>query len=130
MGNMKPPTTKYQVHEFIGLSNCYMDMWYRRSHFIQPLTSLTSDKVRFKCRAVEQKSFDDIEGIVVRNTLLAYLYFTELFDIHMDDSNYHLGGVIIQSDKPIAFYIQKLTRPQTRYTVTEKELRNIVETSK
>ena len=63
----------------------------------------------------------------MRNTLLAYTYFNELFDIHKDDSNYQLGGVIIQSDKPFAFYLRKLTGPQTRYTVTEKELLNTVE---
>ena len=37
-----------------------------------------------------------------------------------------LGAVISQDGKPIAFYRRKLTGPQTRYTVTEKELLTIV----
>ena len=45
-------------------------------------------------------------------------------------SDYQLEAVIIQDDKPIAFYSRKLTGPQTRYTVAEKELLSIVETLK
>ena len=48
----------------------------------------------------------------------------------MDDSNYHLGAVIIQGVKPIAFYNHKLTGSKTPYTVTEKELLSIFETLK
>ena len=48
----------------------------------------------------------------------------------MDASDYQLGEVISQEGKPIDFYSRKLTAPQTRYTVTEKELPNIVKTLK
>ena len=41
-----------------------------------------------------------------------------------------LVAVISQDGKPIAFYRRKLTGPQTRYTVTEKELLTIVKTLK
>ena len=42
------------------------------------------------------------------------------FDIHKYGINHQLGAVISQENKPIAFYSQKLTGTQTRYTVTEK----------
>ena len=48
----------------------------------------------------------------------------------MDESNYQLGAVTRQKGIPIAFYSQKVTVPQTRQTVKEKELLNIVETLK
>ena len=35
-------------------------------------------------------------------------------------SGFQLVAVIIQEDKPIVFYIQKLTGNEKRYTVTEK----------
>ena len=38
--------------------------------------------------------------------------------------------MIIQNRKPIDFYSRKLTGPQTRYTVKEKEFLSIVETFK
>ena len=48
----------------------------------------------------------------------------------MYTSNFQLGSMINQYGKPISFYSRNLTIPQTRYTVTEKELLSIVETLK
>jgi hypothetical protein len=42
----------------------------------------------------------------------------------------HLGSMIIQNNKPIAFFSRKLTGAQTRYSITEIELLAIVETLK
>ena len=109
--NMMPPKNQNQVHVFIGLLNCYRDMWVRRSHLLQPLTTLTSDKVMFIQTDVEHKSFDDIKRIVVRYTLLVYPYFKKCFDIHTDASDFQIGAVIGQVGKPIAFYSRKLTGP-------------------
>ena len=79
---------------------------------------------------MEQKVFDDIKCTVAHDTLLAYQDFKKRFDIHIDTRNYQLGAVMIQNGKPIAFYSQKFTKTKTRYTVTEKELINIVKTLK
>ena len=38
--------------------------------------------------------------------------------------------LVIQFDKSIIFYRQKLTGPQNRYTVTEKESLSVAETLK
>ena len=86
--------------------------------------------MKFKWNDLEQKSFDDIKRDFSQDTLLAYPDFNKRFDIHMDAGNYQLGSVIIQNGKPISFYSRKPTGPQTRYTVTEKELLSIVETLK
>ena len=59
--------------------------------------------------------------------LLAYPDFSKPFVVHTDASDYQLGVVIIQDGKPMAFYLQKLNKAQTRYTTTEKELLVIVE---
>ena len=55
MVNMMPPMTTNQVREFMGLVRYYRYMWERWSHLIQPLTELTSNKVKLKCTDVEQK---------------------------------------------------------------------------
>ena len=61
-------------------------MWSKRPHLLQPLTELTSKKVRFKWTVVEQKLFDEIKRIVAYDTLLLYQDFNKIFDIHMDAS--------------------------------------------
>ena len=56
--------------------------------------------------------------------------FNEEFKIHTNASDLRLGEVIIQKGKPIVFHSTKLTESPKRYTVTEKDLLNIVETLK
>ena len=79
-----------------------------------------SQSVKFKWNELEQKLFADIKCAVSQDTVLAYPDFNRSFDIHMDASDYQLGSVISRNSKPIVFHSQKLTGPQTRYTLTEK----------
>jgi hypothetical protein len=62
--------------------------------------------------------------------LLAYPDFSQPFILHTDASDYQLGAVISQNNKPIAFYSRKLNDAQHKYTTTERELLSIVETLK
>ena len=64
-----------------------MNIWDRQSHLIQSFTEITSNKVKFKWKYVEQKAFDDVKHVVTRNTLLSYPYFNKHFDIHMHAIN-------------------------------------------
>ena len=73
--NMTPPKDQKQVRSRIGLVNEYRDMWSKQSHLLQPLTALTSKKVKLKRKVVEHKVFDGIKQIVARDTLLIYPNF-------------------------------------------------------
>ena len=96
-----------------------MYMRAKRKHLLQPLTALTSNKVKLNWKFVKQKAFDEIKQIVTHDTLLIYPDFNKCFDIHVDASDLQIGAVIIQEVKSIAFYRRKLTGLQTQHTVTE-----------
>ncbi len=130
MLNIAAPKSKTEVRRFIGLVNFYRDMWIRRSDLLAPLTKLTSANAKFIWTEVEQTAFDKIKKVIARETLLTYPNFSETFHIYTDASQYQLGAVIVQKDKPISFYSRKLNPAQTRYTTTERELLSIVETLK
>ena len=98
----------------------------RRSHTLAPLTRLTYIKRKFKWTQVKTYAFDKIKRIMARNNLLTYPYFNEKNKIHTDARTFQLRAVIIQKVKPIASYSIKLSDAQQRYTVTERELLNIV----
>ena len=56
---------------------------------------------------MENKAFDDIKYAVSRDTLLAYPDLNKRFDIHTYARDDQIGAVIIQGDKPTAFYSRK-----------------------
>lgn len=127
---LTPPTTKRQVRHFLGMVNYYRDTWRRRSHLLAPLTDLTKKDVKFHWGSREQAAFDAIKAVISKETLLSFPDFNKPFHIWTDASDYQLGAVIMQDDKPLAFYSRKLNSAQSRYTTGEKELLSIVETLK
>ena len=50
--------------------------------------------------------------MVAREATLAYPQFDKPFHVYTDASDYQLGGVIMQYDKPLAFYTRKLNQAQ------------------
>ena len=128
---IKEPTSAKGVRSFLGLVNYYRYMWKQRSTLIAPLTELsTKGKRKFIWTEKHAEAFRKIKKIVAKETLLVYPDFTKAFDVHTDSSDYQLGGVVSQGQKPIAFFSRKLNSAQRNYTVTEKELLAIVETLK
>ena len=115
---MKPSAPQKEVRKFIGVINCYRNMWPRRSHMLAPLTILTSIKRKFRWTQVEQDAFDKIKRIVARDTLLTCPYFNRTFKIHTNASTFQLGAFISKKDIPIALYGRKLTDTQQQYAVT------------
>jgi hypothetical protein len=60
--------------------------------------------------------------------MLMFPDFNKNFEIHTDTSDYQLGSVINQDQKPMAVYSKKLTVTQRNYTVRETEMLSIVKT--
>ncbi|MGH3055234.1 MAG: RNase H-like domain-containing protein, partial [Gaiellaceae bacterium] len=90
----------------------------------------TSASVPFIWTDIHQKAFTDMKTIMGRQILLTFPNFSIPFHIYTDASDAQLGSVIMQDEKPIAFYSRKLTPTQRRYTVMERELLSIIETLK
>ena len=110
--------------------NFYRDVWRRRSHILAPLTALVSPKAKYVWGAEQQKAFDDMKKIISKETLLNFPDFNKEFHIYPDASDYQLSAVIMQDNKPLAFYSRKINQTQKNYTTGEQELLSIVETLK
>ena len=110
--------------------NYYRDMWRRRSHLLAPLTKLVGANATFKWEDEQQHAFESMKEIMSKETLLSFPDFGKTFHIYTDASDYQLGAVIMQDDKPLAFYSRKLNKAQRNYTTGEQELLSIVETLK
>ena len=101
-----------------------------------PLTELTKEAKHKKKRPnfvwgeEQQQAFNSLKKIVSRDICLTYPDFNSTFEIYTDASKNQLGAVIVQNNRPLAFYSRKLNPAQLNYTTTERELLSIVETLK
>ncbi|GFH49692.1 hypothetical protein CTEN210_06168 [Chaetoceros tenuissimus] len=73
------------------------------------------------------EAFIQLKQTVTEEVFLTYPDWSKQFDIHTDESDKQLGGVISQGGKPIAFLFRRLSKSQRNYTTTKKELLSIVE---
>ena len=84
---MKPPTSQNKVCQFIGVVKYHRNMWSILSHTLSLLTNITPSKVKFKCTKIEKYAFNETKRVLVRNTLLDYLYFDQEFKIYTNARN-------------------------------------------
>ncbi len=59
-----------------------------------------------------QKEFDKMRLLIVANARAAYPDNSKQFDVHTNASDFQLGTCIIQIGRPVAYFSQKLTKPQ------------------
>ena len=101
---LQAPKTKRQLRHFLGMVNHYCDMWRKFSHILTPLTALTSKSAQYIWKEEHQTAFEEMKRVMSQETLLTFPDFSKQFHIYTDVSKYQQGSVIVQEDKPIAFY--------------------------
>jgi hypothetical protein len=110
---------------------------------LAPLTSLVGEcgqtkiartkgtkKVPWHWDEVHQRAFKHIKATIAREVVLAYPDYSKVFEIYINASSKQLGAVITQENRPIAFFSQKLSTTQHKYSVAKIELLAIVKTLK
>ncbi len=140
---LNPPKSVKELQCFLGMVQYYRDMWAKHSEMLAPLTDLVGEcretkttkkygtkKKPWKWESIHQQAFDNVKATVAKEVVLAYPDFTKPFEIYTDASTMQLEAVITQGNRPIAFFSRKLSKTQSKYSVTKIELLAIVETLK
>jgi hypothetical protein len=71
---------------------------------------------------IHQQAFDGVKATIAKDVVLAYPNFMKPFEIYTDASTMQLGAVITQDNRPIMFFSRKLSKMQTKHSVTNIEL--------
>ena len=73
-----------------------------------------------------QQAFERIKSLLLSTPVLKAPDFKKFFKLQVDASDAGIGAVLLQEspqgiDHPVSYYSQKVTRPQTNYSTSEKE---------
>jgi hypothetical protein len=140
---LNPPNSVKELQQFLGMVQYYRDMWAKRSEMLAPLTDLVGEwgktkttkknktkKKPWRWESIHQQAFDNVKATIAKEVVLAYPDFTKPFKIYTDASTMQLGAVITQGNRPKALFSRKLSKMQSKYSVTKIKLLAIVETLK
>ena len=119
----------------------YRDMWPKRSEILAPLTDLVGEcgetkaikrngtkKKPWRWDFIHQQAFDNVKSTNAKEVVLAFPDFKKPFEIYTDAFTMQLGAVITEEIRPIMFLSRKLSKAQTKYSITKIELQAIVGT--
>jgi hypothetical protein len=110
--------------------NFYCDLYPKQAEILAPLTTLCGQSKKFHWTDEHKTAFKKVKDQMAQETMLTYPQFEKPFTVYTDTSNKQTGGAIMQDNKPLGFFSQKLTNTQRRYPVTEQQLLAITETLK
>lgn len=125
--NFPIPKTPKQIKQFLGLTGYYRKFIKDYSHLTKPMTKYL--KKDAKLNIVDPsylQCFETLKKILTNDPILVYPDFSKIFTLTTDASNYALGAVLSQNDRPICFGSRTLNEHEINYSTIEKELLAIV----
>jgi hypothetical protein len=120
------PATLTQLQSFLGLVGFYRRFVRDFSTIAAPLNDLTKKGVSFYFGAAQEHSFNTLIDKLTHAPLLQLPNFGKTFELECDASGIGIGGVLLQEDKPIAYFNEKLSGPSLNYLTYDKELYALV----
>lgn len=125
--NFPIPQTTKQIKSFLGLTGYYRKFIKNYAKIAKPMTNFLKKGSKININNVDYKnSFETLKNYLTNEPILAYPDFKKPFTLTADSSNFAIGAVLSQSDKPICYGSRTLNKAEINYSVIEKELLAII----
>ncbi|KAI0511898.1 hypothetical protein KFK09_012532 [Dendrobium nobile] len=119
------PSSFFDVRSFHGLANFYRRFIRGFSILAAPLTDCLKSK-QFLWTEAQQASFEAVKTALATAPVLALPDFEKPFVVETDASLVGVGAVLMQCDKPIEYFSEKLCPARQKWSVYEQELYAVV----
>ncbi|WVZ90013.1 hypothetical protein U9M48_036351 [Paspalum notatum var. saurae] len=120
------PTTVSQVRSFHRLAGFYCRFVPNFSTIAASLNELTKKGVAFHWGKPQEDAFNLLKDKLTHAHLLQLSNFGKTFELECDASGVGIGGVLMQENKPVAYFSEKLSGPVLNYSTYDKELYTLV----
>ncbi len=129
--------TPQHVRQFLGLTNYFRRFIQGYGRLAMPLNALLQQPNTKKGKPappagpmpwgpVQREAFQGLKDALVSAPVLALPDPSKPFDVIADASDFAVGSVLLQDNKPVAFESRRLTDTERRYHTGDKELLGIV----
>lgn len=116
----------------ISLSS-FLDLANYLEQFIQghpqntlPLVELTKTNVPFKFGASAKKAFENLTNALSHALVLAIADDSKPYVLICDPSGFGCGAVLMQDNRPVAFWSYKMSPAETRHHTGDQELLAVI----
>lgn len=125
------PKSVKEIRAFLGLIGYYRRFIQNFAKVVQPFTKCLKKGAKIDQNNGDYlQAFHNCKELIMNAPILTYPDFNKTFRITTDSSNFAIGGVLSQNNKPIAFYSRTLNSAERNYSTIERELLGIVENTK
>jgi hypothetical protein len=114
------------VRSFLGLANFFRKFVMGFSDMALPLTHLSTKEHDFKFDASARASFGALKHALTHAPILAVPDPSLGYEMVCDASGFGCGAVLLQEERPVAFWSYKMNPAETRYHAGEQELLAVV----
>jgi len=127
IAKLKPPETNKLLYSFLCSIKYYHSLVPKITDITADLFKMAEERKKVCVWTPELiKKFELLKQTLITSPVLAFPNHEMPFVIQTDASNHGLSGVLLQLHgnlwKPIAFFSRKLTKTESKYSATEREM--------
>ena len=119
------PKNPSELRSFLGLSNYFKKFIAGYSSVIAPLAKLTSSE-EFTFDEKEREAFQFLKNALCKAPVLAIPDDSKPYTLITDASGFGCGAVLMQEDRPVAFWSYKMLPAEKNYSVGEQEMLSVI----